>query len=247
MKQVSLFELIKREKEFKKNRMLKSGLLRRGDTGQNKRKKNWREFGEKTKTGPKSKRAKRKRNKFDFNLNLDFLDGGLEGVDTHNITGLLNNMSRLVSKSNIELEILNNADDVLKMSFMKGTEFKGTEDFEEIGWEDNVDKENVNLSEIQVKMTKVKGNALFMQKKKLPTGKKYVRSSMMKKNSLSKPFVFTKGQNFSQKYSKKKEHNEETTNKNFEPRSMNSSCYSPERKKEKYQTLFDSKKANLYS
>lgn len=239
MKQVSLFELIRREKEFKKNRLLKSGVLRQREALAKPRKKNWREFAEKNKTASKSKRAKRKKGRFDFNLNFDFLDPRLEGVETQNITGLLNNLSRLVTKSNIELEILNNAEEVVRLSFMKGPEEAASDDdpdggLDRIGWDSN----NPNLSEIQHKMTRVKGDLL---RKKAGVPKKYVRSSIMKKNPGAKNFVITKGQNFSQKFSKKKDTLDDANNKMTEPRSINSSYFSPERRREKNQTLFDSK------
>jgi hypothetical protein len=250
-KQVSLFELIKREKDFKKNRMLKSGMLRKNDGTMSKRKKNWREMGDKNKFGSKHKRGKRRKNKFDLNLNFDFLDGRMEGVETPNIAGLLNNMSRLVSKSNIELEILNNADDLMHFSFMKIQKLNDEmsqslyhqENFGKIGKKDlfgessQDDKENMSLSNIQAKQVKLKTDRPFMSsKRKYPLDRKrYIRSSLMKKNTSTKPFIITKGQNFSQKYSKLRDLNDEG-------RSINSSFLSPERKKESRKIIFyDSK------
>ena len=130
---------------------------------------------------------------------------------------------------------------------MKGPEEAASDDdpdggLDRIGWDSN----NPNLSEIQHKMTRVKGDLL---RKKAGVPKKYVRSSIMKKNPGAKNFVITKvknflitkGQNFSQKFSKKKDTLDDANNKMTEPRSINSSYFSPERRREKNQTLFDSK------
>ena len=104
-KQVSLAELVRKDKDFKKNRLLKSGVL-------NEPERKTRKGGKHAKSG---KRVKAKGPGMD--LNLDFLDRPkLE--NQANITGLLNNISRLISKSNIELEILQMPDPKLKLSFM---------------------------------------------------------------------------------------------------------------------------------
>lgn len=237
-KQVSLMELIRKEKEFKKNRLLKSGLLNKSRDKDPRRKKNWRESD--------NKRAKKSKRRLDLNINLDFLQEKLEGLPKENITGLLNNLSRLVSKSHIEIEILGDPDEFKGFSFLNVANQQDIHLWGSVKQSPSKDskvrsikksfsdissrQESIDLSDIQSNRVLLKTDRpmLSSKRKRVLNQKRYTRSSLRKKSN-KKLTNLTSGkikcQNFSQKFSKFRDNLDEAGNLKEGPRKTNGDCY----------------------